>query len=122
MAGARRPTTFLHRPSGCRSGRLVGLRCGHSAGASNAAVTGDASTAREMASADQLISSSNAVDAGSNATDALTETKLLDAMQAVYTNGGTPSVMMSAKMTARLIQEDFAEELSQLQSQSNIAK
>lgn len=63
-------------------------------GASNAAVTGDASTAREMASADQLISSSNAVDAGSNATDALTETKLLDAMQAVYTNGGTPSVMM----------------------------
>ena len=35
---------------------------------------------------------------------------------------GTPSVMMSAKMTARLIQEDFAEMLGVLGSQSNIAK
>ena len=63
-------------------------------GASNAAVTGDATTAREMASADQLIDSATSVDAGSNATDALTETKLLDAMEAAYNEGAEPSVMM----------------------------
>jgi len=63
-------------------------------GASNAAVTGDASTAREMASADQLISSTTSTDAGTNATDALTEAKLLVNMQACYDNGAEPSVMM----------------------------
>ncbi len=63
-------------------------------GASNAAVTGNATTAREMASADVLIDSSTSVDAGSNATDALTEAKLLDAMQAAYNEGAEPSVMM----------------------------
>ena len=63
-------------------------------GASNAAVTGNASTAREMASADQLISSTTSTDAGSNSTDALTEAKLLVNMQACYDNGAEPSVMM----------------------------
>ena len=47
-----------------------------------------------MASADQLIDSSTSVDAGANATDALTETKLLDAMEAAYNEGAEPSVMM----------------------------
>lgn len=63
-------------------------------GASNAAVTGNASTAREMASADQLIDSSVTVDAGSNATDALTEAKLNTLGQAVYEAGGTPDTFM----------------------------
>lgn len=63
-------------------------------GASNATVVGNATTAREMASADQLIDSSVTVDAGSNATDPMTEAKLLDVMEAVYGAGGEPSVMM----------------------------
>ena len=63
-------------------------------GVDNAAVTGDASTAREMASATQQIASGNAIDAGSNATDALTEAKLLDAHEACYNAGGDPSLLM----------------------------
>ena len=39
-------------------------------GVDNAAVTGNASTAREMASVTQQIASGNSIDAGSNATDA----------------------------------------------------
>jgi hypothetical protein len=64
-------------------------------GVDNAAVTGNASgpVAREMASATQQIVSGNQIDAGSNATDALTEAKLLDAHQACYTAGGDPSVL-----------------------------
>lgn len=63
-------------------------------GASNAAVTGDATTAREMASADQLIHADVTKDAGANATDALTEAKLNELGQAVYEEGGEPSVFM----------------------------
>lgn len=63
-------------------------------GASNATVVGNATTAREMASADQLIASGVSTDAGSNATDPLTEAKMLVNMQAVYDAGGEPSVMM----------------------------
>lgn len=63
-------------------------------GASNATAVGDATTAREMASADQLIDSSVSTDAGTNATDALTEDKMLDNMQAVYNAGGEPSIIM----------------------------
>ena len=63
-------------------------------GVDNAKVTGDSSTAREMASATQMIASGNQIDAGSNATDALTEAKLLDCHQAVYTAGGDPSMLM----------------------------
>jgi hypothetical protein len=63
-------------------------------GASNATVAGNATTAREMASADQLIDSSVSTDAGSNSTDALTEAKLLVNMQAVYEAGGEPSILM----------------------------
>ncbi len=61
-------------------------------GVDNAAVTGDSSTAREMASATQMISTS--VDAGSNATDALTEAKLLELGEDCYDNGSEPTVMM----------------------------
>ena len=49
-------------------------------GASNATVVGNATTAREMASADQLIDSSVTVDAGSGSTDPMTDAKLLDVM------------------------------------------
>lgn len=61
-------------------------------GVDNAAVTGTSSVAREMASATQMIN--NDTDAGSNATDALTEAKLLDLAQDVYEDGGDPSVLM----------------------------
>ena len=63
-------------------------------GASNAAVGGDATTAREMASADQLIHADVTKDAGAGATDALTEAKLNELGQAVYEEGGEPSVFM----------------------------
>ena len=63
-------------------------------GVDNAKVTGDSSTAREMASATQMIASGNLIDAGSNATDALTEAKLLDCHEAVYNAGGDPSMLM----------------------------
>jgi len=61
-------------------------------GQDNAAVTGSSSTAREMASATQLIT--NSTDAGSNSTDALTEAKFLDAAQAAYDAGSEPNVFM----------------------------
>lgn len=61
-------------------------------GQDNAAVTGGSSTAREMASATQLIS--NSTDAGSNSTDALTEAKFLVAAQAAYDEGSEPNVFM----------------------------
>ena len=63
-------------------------------GASNATAAGDATTAREMASADQLIDASVSTDQGANATDALTEAQMLVNMQAVYEAGGEPSVIM----------------------------
>lgn len=61
-------------------------------GVSQAAVTGDASTARKMASIDQQISTT--VDAGGNATDPLTEAKILELGQTLYTAGSEPSVLM----------------------------
>lgn len=66
-------------------------------GASNAAVAGNntgSGTAREMASADQLIDSSTTVDAGAGSADALTEAKLNELGQAVYEAGGTPDTFM----------------------------
>ena len=45
-----------------------------------------------MASIDQQISTT--LDAGSNATDALTEAKLLDLAQTCYINGSDPTVLM----------------------------
>ena len=70
-------------------------------GQDNAAVTGNSSTAREMASASQIISTS--VDAGSNATDALTEAKLLTLGQTCYTNGSEVSVFMINPADAQIV-------------------
>ena len=47
-----------------------------------------------MDSASQLIASGNSIDAGSNATDPLTEAKLLDAHEAAYNAGAEPSILM----------------------------
>ena len=63
-------------------------------GIDNAAVAGNSSTARELASVTQQIASGNTKDAGSNSTDALTEAKILETHQAVYTAGGDPSLFM----------------------------
>jgi len=70
-------------------------------GAANAAAAGSASSAREMASIDQLISTS--VDAGSNSTDAMTEAKLLTLGQTCYTNGSDPSVFMIKPADAQIV-------------------
>lgn len=70
-------------------------------GQNNAAVTGDSSTAREMASVPQLISTS--VDAGSGSTDPLTEAKLLTLGQTCYTNGSEPSVFMIKPADAQIV-------------------
>ena len=66
-------------------------------------MTGNSSTAREMASATQMIASGNQIDAGSNATDALTEAKLLDVHQAVYNAGGDPTLLMIKPADAEIV-------------------
>ena len=68
-------------------------------GVDNAAVTGNSSTAREMASATQQISTD--VDAGTNATDPLTEAKLLTLGETVFNNGSDPSVFMINQLMRR---------------------
>ena len=70
-------------------------------GVSNAAVTGSESAAREMASVDQQISTT--VDAGSNATDALTEAKLLSLGEDCFGNGSDPSVFMIKPADAQIV-------------------
>ena len=61
-------------------------------GVAQATVVGNATTARKMTSLINQISTG--VDAGSNSTDALTESKLLTAGQTAFTNGSSPSVFM----------------------------
>ena len=61
-------------------------------GQDNAKVAGNATTAREMDSATQQISTT--VDAGANATDAMTEAKLLELGEDCFNNGSDPSVFM----------------------------
>ena len=70
-------------------------------GVDNAAVTGNSSTAREMASATQQISTS--VDAGTNATDPMTEAKLLELHEDCYDNGSDPSVLMIKPADATIV-------------------
>ena len=60
-------------------------------GASNATVAGNATTAREMDSADQLIGSGNTTAGG---TAALTEAMIVATGQAVYNNGGDATILM----------------------------
>jgi hypothetical protein len=70
-------------------------------GVDNAAVTGNSSTAREMASATQQITTS--VDAGSNATDPMTEAKLLELHEDCYDNGSDPNVLMIKPADATIV-------------------
>ena len=71
-------------------------------GASNTAVTGNASgpVAREMASADKLIDAATTIAGGSNA---LTEAELLSAGQATFNAGGDPSVFMIKPADAQIV-------------------
>ena len=70
-------------------------------GQDNAKVTGSSSVAREMDSIIPQISTS--VDAGSNATDALTEAKLLDLGEDCYDNGSDPTVFMIKPADATIV-------------------
>lgn len=70
-------------------------------GVDQAAVSGNASTARKMASVSQQISTT--VDAGSNATDALTEAKLLSLGEDCFNNGSDPSVAMIKPADATIV-------------------
>jgi hypothetical protein len=70
-------------------------------GVEQAAVAGNASTARKMTSLLNQIST--AVDAGSNATDALTESKLLLAGQTAYDNGSDVDTFMIKPADAQIV-------------------
>ena len=70
-------------------------------GVDQASVAGNASTARKMASVSQQISTT--VDAGSNATDALTEAKLLELGEDCFNNGSDPTVAMIKPADATIV-------------------
>ena len=70
-------------------------------GVDQAAVAGSSSTARKMASLINQISTG--VDAGANASDALTEAKLLEAGQTAFNNGSDPSVFMIKPADAQIV-------------------
>lgn len=70
-------------------------------GVDQAAVSGDGSTARKMASAINQISTG--VDAGANATDALTEAVLLTAGQTAYNNGSDVDTLMIKPGDAQIV-------------------
>lgn len=70
-------------------------------GVDQAKVDTNGSTARRMASVSQMISTS--VDAGSNATDALTEAKVLSLHQTCYENGSEPTMMIVKPADASIV-------------------
>lgn len=70
-------------------------------GADQAAVAGSGSVARKMASAINQITT--AVDAGSNAADALTEAKLLEAGETAYNNGSDVDTLMIKPGDAQIV-------------------
>lgn len=70
-------------------------------GVEQAAVAGNATTARKMTSLLNQISTN--VDAGSNATDALTEAKLLVAGQTAYDNGSDVDTFMIKPADAQIV-------------------
>lgn len=70
-------------------------------GVDQAAVAGSSSVARKMASLINQISTG--VDAGANASDALTEAKLLEAGQTAFNNGSDPSVFMIKPADAQIV-------------------
>lgn len=74
-------------------------------GVDNALAAGSAAVAREMASATQMITT--ALDAGTNATDPLTEAKLIALHQTCYENGSEPTLLMIKPADAILV-SDFA--------------
>ena len=49
------------------------------------------------------IASGNSIDAGSNATDPLTEAKILECHQAVFEAGGDPTVLMVKPSDATIV-------------------
>ena len=70
-------------------------------GVSQAKVDTNGSTARRMASIDQQITTS--VDAGANATDPLTEAKVLDLHQDCYENGSEPTMLIVKPADASIV-------------------
>jgi hypothetical protein len=70
-------------------------------GVDNAAASGSSSVAREMDSATQQITTS--VDAGANATDALTEAKVLELGEDCFNNGSDPTVLMIKPADAQIV-------------------
>ena len=70
-------------------------------GVDQAAVAGSSSVARKMASLINQISTG--IDAGANATDSLTEAKLLEAGQTAFNNGSDPSVFMIKPADAQIV-------------------
>lgn len=70
-------------------------------GADQAAVAGSGSVARKMASAINQITTS--VDAGANASDALTEAKLLEAGETAYNNGSDVDTLMIKPGDAQIV-------------------
>ena len=70
-------------------------------GVAQASVTGNATTARKMTSFLNQISTT--IDAGSNSTDALTESKLLEAGQTAYTNGSDVNTFMIKTADAQIV-------------------
>ncbi len=70
-------------------------------GVDQAAVAGSSGVARKMASMINQISTG--IDAGANATDALTEAKLLEAGQTAFNNGSDPSVFMIKPADAQIV-------------------
>ena len=70
-------------------------------GVAQATVVGNATTARKMTSFLNQISTT--IDAGSNATDSLTEAKLLEAGQTAYTNGSDVNTFMIKTADAQIV-------------------
>ena len=70
-------------------------------GVDQAAVSGSTSVARKMASVINQITT--AVDAGANATDPLTEAKLLEAGQTAYNNGSDVDTLMIKTGDAQIV-------------------
>ena len=70
-------------------------------GVDQAVVAGNASTGRKMASASNMISTG--LDAGSDATNPLTEAKLLTAGQTAYTNGSDVDTLMIKTADAQIV-------------------
>ena len=70
-------------------------------GVDQAAVAGSSAVARKMASLINQISTG--VDAGANATDSLTEAKLLEAGETAYNNGSEPDTFMICPKDAQIV-------------------